>query len=496
MQYWFIVNSETKSLSNLEFDNSYSRLPEGFFRSVRPTALPDPYLVAFSSATADLLGIDVDKFHQKEFIEILTGNRIPEGSNPISAIYAGHQFGVWVPQLGDGRAILLGEVRTRDGRRLDLQLKGAGLTPFSRMGDGRAVLRSTIREFLCSEAMHALGIPTTRALAVTGSKAPVYREKIETAAVLTRVAESHVRFGTFELFASRNQTEEVKILADYVINDHFSELKNEEDKYVLFFREVISRTAKLLARWQAIGWSHGVMNTDNMSIIGLTMDYGPFGFLDEFDPAFICNHSDHSGRYAYHQQPAIGLWNLSVLGQALLSLIKREEAIAALDTYENIFITEYFRLMREKIGLFMQFDEDTELISDLLLMMQQSAVDYAKFFRTFSGFSFESGADNWNIKGMFVDPAAFDAWAMRYIERVNCEPDADRNNRMLSVNPKYILRNHVVQRAIEMAENDDFSEVEKLLDILSQPYSDHPVDEFYENPPKPGTPKLVVSCSS
>jgi len=455
-------------------------------------------MVAFSPSTANLLGLssDVDRFHEMEAVEILTGNRIPEGADPIAAIYAGHQFGVRVPQLGDGRAILLGEIKTREGLKFDLQLKGAGLTPFSRMGDGRAVLRSTIREFLCSEAMHALGIPTTRALAITGSKAPVYREKIETAAVLTRVAESHVRFGTFELFASRNQTEEVRILADYVICNHFPELKDEHERYLLFFKEVILRTAKLLAKWQAVGWSHGVMNTDNMSIIGLTIDYGPFAFLDEFDPAFICNHSDHSGRYAYHQQPGIGLWNLSVLGHALLSLIKQEEAVAALDTYENIFLTEYFRLMREKIGLFTQFDEDTELISDLLLMMQQSAVDYTKFFRRFSEFSFETGADNWKVKGMFVDPAAFDSWAIRYIERANCEPDADRNNKMLSVNPKYILRNHIAQRAIERAESDDFSEVEKLLDILSKPYSDQGVSDFYENPPNPGTPKLVVSCSS
>lgn len=496
MQYGFIVSSKIRTLKNLEFDNSYSRLPESFFRRVSPTPLPEPYLVAYSPATAELMGIDAKELENPEAVEILTGNVLLEGSQPISAIYAGHQFGVWVPQLGDGRAILLGEIKTPHGKRFDIQLKGAGVTPFSRMGDGRAVLRSTIREFLCSEAMHALGIPTTRALAITGSKAPVYRERIETSAVLSRVAESHVRFGTFELFASRNQTAEVKILADYIIDDHFEPLKHEEEKYLLFFQEVISRTAKLLARWQAVGWSHGVMNTDNMSIIGLTLDYGPFGFLDEFDPAFICNHSDHSGRYAYHQQPAIGLWNLSCLGQALLSLIDREKAIAALDTYEGIFVTEYFRLMREKVGLYQQFDEDTELISDLLLMMQQSATDYTKLFRRLSDFDFSSGAGNWDIKGMFVDPAGFDEWSKRYRERVACEPLSQRSERMRSVNPKYVLRNHIAQRAIEMAENDDFSEIERLLKILTEPFSDHDVDESYENPPKPGTPKLVVSCSS
>ena len=496
MQYGIIVIPEKNTFPNLRFDNSYSRLPSGFHRRTEPTPLPEPYLVAYSPATAELLGIADSEFLKVETVEYLTGNRALNGSTPLSAIYAGHQFGVWVPQLGDGRAILLGEVSVNGGKRYDLQLKGAGVTPFSRMGDGRAVLRSTIREFLCSEAMHALGIPTTRALAITGSKAPVYRERIETSAVLSRVAESHVRFGTFELFASRNQTAEVKILADYIIDEHFEPLKHEEEKYLLFFQEVISRTAKLLARWQAVGWSHGVMNTDNMSIIGLTLDYGPFGFLDEFDPAFICNHSDHSGRYAYHQQPAIGLWNLSCLGQALLSLIDREKAIAALDTYEGIFVTEYFRLMREKVGLYQQFDEDTELISDLLLMMQQSATDYTKLFRRLSDFDFSSGAGNWDIKGMFVDPAGFDEWSKRYRERVACEPLSQRSERMRSVNPKYVLRNHIAQRAIEMAENDDFSEIERLLKILTEPFSDHDVDESYENPPKPGTPKLVVSCSS
>ena len=496
MQYVFIVNHKPKTFEQLEFDNTYSRLSEPFYRRVNPTPLPNPYLVTYSSSVAELLGITDSEFERNETVEFLTGNRLLSGSEPISAIYAGHQFGVWVPQLGDGRAILLGEIKSPSGKRFDIQLKGAGLTPFSRMGDGRAVLRSTIREFLCSEAMHALGIPTTRALAITGSEAPVYREKIETAAVLTRVAESHVRFGTFELFASRNQTEEVRILADYVIEDHFPDLKKEADKYLLFFRDVISRTAKLLAKWQAVGWSHGVMNTDNMSIIGLTMDYGPFGFLDEFDPAFVCNHSDHSGRYAYHQQPAIGLWNLSCLGQALLSVVKREDAIAALDTYENIFVDEYFRLMREKLGLHEQRDEDTELISELLLMMQQSAVDYTSFFRRLSSLNFDTGSGNWDVKGMFVDPVSFDDWMRRYLERAKSEKEADLNQRMKSVNPKYILRNHIAQKAIEMAEAGDFTEIHKLLDIFSKPFDDQDVDQFYEAPPALGSPKLVVSCSS
>lgn len=484
------------SLKDLAFDNSYSRLPERFYRRVNPTPLPEPYLVGFNEEVAELLGIDPSEAGDPDFVEYFTGNKILPGSEPLSAIYAGHQFGVWVPQLGDGRAILLGEVATPSGSRFDIQLKGAGMTPFSRMGDGRAVLRSTIREYLCSEAMHALGIPTTRALCITGSKAPVYRETVETAAVLTRVASSHVRFGTFELFASRGMTEEVKTLAEYVIDGHYGHLSGQPDRYLRFLREVIRKTAHMLAAWQAVGFSHGVMNTDNMSVVGLTIDYGPFGFLDEFDPSFICNHSDHAGRYAYHQQPNIGLWNLSCFAQAMLSLVPREEAIAALDEYEAVFVTEYFRLLRAKLGLFEQFDEDTELISDLLLQMQQSAADYSMFFRRLCDLDTADGAQNWDIKGMLVDPAGFDHWLLRYRERLACEPSPDRKETMKLVNPKFILRNHLAQKAIAMAEQGDFSEVDKLLKIVQRPFDEQPENDEYSKPPAIGSPKVVVSCSS
>lgn len=485
-----------RKLEELRFDNTYSRLPESFFRRVSPTPLTDPHLVTFNAVLAEEIEIDPAEARRPEFIECFTGNRSIPGSDPIAAIYAGHQFGVWVPQLGDGRAILLGELVTSEGTRFDLQLKGAGMTPFSRMGDGRAVLRSTIREYLCSEAMHAIGIPTTRALCITGSRDPVERETVETAAVLTRVAETHVRFGTFELFASRGMTEELRVLAEYVISDHFQHLERGNARYLEFFREVVSRTAKLMAAWQAAGFSHGVMNTDNMSITGLTLDYGPFGFLDEFDPSFICNHSDHGGRYAYHQQPNIALWNLSCLGQALLALIPREDVITALDEYEGIFVSEYFRMLRSKIGLFHQFDEDGELISDLLLQMQQSAADYASMFRRMNSFDTAPGAENWDVKGMFVDPAGFDAWAARYRERLACEPMEDRKERMDAINPKYVLRNHIAQKAIEAAQKGDFSEVDKVLGILQRPFDEQPDNEWYSKPPAVGTPKIAVSCSS
>ncbi|MGI8883844.1 MAG: protein adenylyltransferase SelO, partial [Pyrinomonadaceae bacterium] len=348
------------SLDNLRFDNTYARLPEVFYRRVKPTALPAPYLVSFNEKAAELIGLDPKEFINPEFVEYFTGNKLLSGSEPISAIYAGHQFGTFVSQLGDGRAISLGEAVNESGERFDIQLKGAGMTPFSRMGDGRAVLRSTIREYLCSEAMHYLGIPTTRSLCITGSDAPVYRETIETAAVLTRLAPTHVRFGSFELFYYRGQHDRVRELADYVIREFYPQFSEAENKYSEFLREIIHRTARLIAQWQSVGFAHGVMNTDNMSILGLTIDYGPFGFLDEFDAGFICNHSDYAGRYAFDQQPVVGIWNLYKLAQTFVPLIEVEEAEAVLGEYQTIFTERLIELMRGKLGLQTEQPEDAE----------------------------------------------------------------------------------------------------------------------------------------
>src|SRR5678815_1998486 len=299
-------------LETLSFDNTYAQLPESFYARVNPTPFASPpYLVSFNPAAAELIDLDSDQAKRPEFAGLFGGSMLAPGMEPLAMLYSGHQFGVYVPQLGDGRAILLGEVKNDRDERWDLHLKGAGMTPFSRDGDGRAVLRSTIREYLCSEAMHRLGIPTTRALCIVGSDERVYREQIETAATLLRMAPTHVRFGTFEIFYYRQQHEHLKVLADYVIAQFFAHLREADDKYARFFTEVVERTAKLIAQWQAVGWAHGVMNTDNMSILGLTLDYGPFGFMDDYDAGFICNHSDHNGRYAFNQQPYIGLWNLS-----------------------------------------------------------------------------------------------------------------------------------------------------------------------------------------
>src|SRR5579885_2905453 len=344
------MQSRLRRLEELQFDNAYARLPDAFHRRLAPTPFTAPsYLVSFNAEAAALLDLDPKEAERPDFIDYFTGRRRLPGSDPVAMVYAGHQFGVYVSQLGDGRAILLGEVRNQDGASWDLHLKGAGLTPFSRDGDGRAVLRSTIREYLCGEAMHGLGIPTTRALCIIGSEEKVWRESIETGAMLVRLSPTHVRFGSFEVFYYRRQFEHLARLAEYVIGEHFPHLAGRSNRYAELFADVVAWTARLIARWQAVGFAHGVMNTDNMSILGLTLDYGPFGFMDEYDPGFICNHSDHHGRYAFDRQPSIGLWNLSCLAQALLPLAPKEALKAALESYEPTLNRLYLDLMRAKL---------------------------------------------------------------------------------------------------------------------------------------------------
>src|SRR5574342_494358 len=383
------------SLETLTFDNSYARLPEAFYAKLNPTpfAAP-PTLISFNPAAAELIDLDPGEAKRPEFAGVFGGSLLVPGMEPLAMLYSGHQFGVYVPQLGDGRAILLGEVKNERGERWDLQLKGARMTPFSRDGDGRAVLRSTIREYLCCAAMQGLGIPTTQALCLVGSEDKVYREQIETGAMVVRMAPSHVRFGTFEILYYRKQHEHLKTLADYVIELRYPHLREVPDKYARFFSEVVERTAKLIAQWQAVGWAHGVMNTDNMSIHGITLDYGPFGFIDDYDPGFICNHSDHNGRYAFNQQPYIGLWNLSCLAQTLLPLAQKEELKAALDRYTPICEGQYMELMRAKVGLIETKEQDASLIQDLLALMHLHHVDYTSFFRTLG--QFRTGSSSLN----------------------------------------------------------------------------------------------------
>ena len=491
-------------LEQLNFDNTFARLPDSFHSRLHPTPLPDPYLVSFNANAAGLIDLDSAEISRADFAEHFTGNRLLPGAEPLSMLYAGHQFGHFVPQLGDGRAILLGEIRNRDGELWDVQLKGAGITPYSRQGDGRAVLRSSIREYLCSEAMHGLGIPTSRALCIVGSDEEVYRERIESAAVLTRLAPSHVRFGSFEVFFSRGQQQEIAALADYVIARHYPHLSDVADKYQLFLHDVTQRTARLMAQWQAVGFSHGVMNTDNMSILGLTIDYGPFGFMENYDPGYICNHSDPRGRYAYDQQPQVGLWNLACLAQALSPLIPTEQAHAVLDGYAPVYHQHYAELMGAKLGLGNIADDDIHLVGSLLEIMHAGRIDYTNLFRSLGNFDTSADATNDTLRDRFIDRAsfdgaAFDAWAAAYRARLQQQPgtDSERKVRMDAVNPKYILRNYLAQNAIEKAEKHrDYSEIDRLLILLGKPFDEQPGMESYAAAPPDWAQQIEVSCSS
>lgn len=489
-----------RKLTELSFDNTFARMPEAFYARVTPAPLSAPYLVSFNAAAAELIDLDPEEACRSEFVQYFSGSRALPGAEPLAMLYAGHQFGQYVRQLGDGRAILLGEVREAGGEKWDVQLKGAGPTPFSRGFDGRAVLRSTIREYLCGEAMGALGIPTSRALAIVGSDDPVYRETAETAAVLTRLAPSHVRFGSFEVFHYRGQHERITQLADYCILHYFPELAGAgRNKYQLFFREVVVRTARLIAKWQAVGFAHGVMNTDNMSILGSTLDYGPFGFMDDYHAGFVCNHSDHGGRYAFDQQPHIGLWNLVCLAHALLPLLSEEEATAALDEYRPAFGEHYGELMRAKLGLQKHLPETAALTQELLEILEANRVDYTNFFRSLGNFTTQPGNTNELVRDKFINPAMFDRWAVRYRERLLAERSVDheRKDRMNQTNPKYVLRNYLAETAIRQAVDErDYSEIDRLLRLLQKPYAEQPSMERYAAPPPASGKRLVVSCSS
>jgi uncharacterized protein YdiU (UPF0061 family) len=487
-----------RSLDQLDWLERFGKLPERFYTRLAPTPLPQPRLVAFNPDAAPLLGLAPGEEARPEFAEIFTGNQVLPGCAPLAAVYSGHQFGVYVPQLGDGRAISLGETVGTQGI-CEVQLKGAGRTPYSRMGDGRAVLRSSIREYLCSEAMHGLGIPTTRALAITGSDQPVIRETVETAAVVTRLAPSFVRFGSFEFWYHRRDPEAVRTLADFVIREFHPELEGADDRYARFLREVVRRTARLIAQWQGVGFMHGVMNTDNMSILGLTLDYGPYGFMEAFDPGHICNHTDEAGRYAYDMQPRVGLWNLYALGQALVPLMDIPLIEAELKTYEAEFDSAFNALMRAKLGLQAERDDDPELANELLALMAAGRADFTLFFRQLSRLHAADAQGDAAARDLIVDRERFDAWAQRYRARLAFEAsvDAERRARMDAVNPKYVLRNYLAEVAIRRAREDgDFSEIENLRKLLMRPYDEQPENEHYAGLPPDWASGLEVSCSS
>ncbi|MBL4763127.1 MAG: YdiU family protein [Gammaproteobacteria bacterium] len=483
------------------FHNSYAKLGEDYATLVKPTALQQPpYLIHFNAKAAQLIDLELPDHPQQDLIHLLSGNTIEEGMEPLAMLYAGHQFGHFVPQLGDGRAIMLGEIHNKNDQPWEIQLKGSGLTPYSRQGDGRAVLRSTIREYLCSEAMFGLGIPTTRALCITGSDDEIYRETVETAAVLTRLSPSHVRFGSFEVFYYRQQLDKVKTLADYVIKNFYPTAANSENSYLELLKLVSEKTAQLIAQWQAVGFSHGVLNTDNMSILGLTLDYGPFGFMEAYNPSYVCNHSDHQGRYAYKEQPSIGLWNLSCLAQTLIPLIEVEEAKEVLGNYEQILVTNYQQLMLKKIGLKTNDKKSIRLFIDFLAILQKDQADYSRSFRALSSVTAADSAQNTKFVDTFIDREAMKKWLGEYqavLTDNNNINDTTRKQAMDAVNPKYILRNYMAQIAIEKAEKDqDYSEIENLLTLMHAPYDEHPEFEHYAQQPPDWANGISVSCSS
>jgi len=474
----------------LYWPNRFATLGAAFHTELPTQGLPEPHWVATSPECAALLGLPSD-WAGAEALQVFSGNALWPGMKSLASVYSGHQFGVWAGQLGDGRAHWLGEMRAQAGD-FELQLKGAGRTPYSRMGDGRAVLRSSIREFLCSEAMAALGVPTTRALCVTASTSlPVRRETVETAAIVTRVAPSFLRFGHFEHFAHNGQLAELRQLLDFFIEHHAPECAGAEVPVLALAEKVARQTAELIAAWQAVGFCHGVMNTDNMSMLGLTLDYGPFGFMDGFNPGHICNHSDERGRYAYINQPNVGLWNLHALAHALLPLVPgaaeaaSEAALAAIDIYRSAFPRALVERFCAKLGLTTVREEDARLIEDWLQLLGAERVDFTIAHRRLG---------TPEARDLFIDRPAFDAWAQRHAERLKHEP-AGALERMRAVNPAVVLRNHLAENAIRAAQGGDFSEVQRLQRVLTTPFEDpiNPADAAF---PPDWASELEVSCSS
>jgi uncharacterized protein YdiU (UPF0061 family) len=486
----------TLSDHGLRWQHSLGKLGTAFYTELKPTPLPEPYWVGSSTQVGKLLNLPSGWNTSAHWLDALTGNLSLEGGRSLASVYSGHQFGVWAGQLGDGRAILLGE---SDGH--EIQLKGAGLTPYSRMGDGRAVLRSSIREFLCSEAMHGLRIPSSRALCVTGSDAPVRRETLETAAVVTRVAPSFIRFGHFEHFAHTDQHAELKTLADYVIDKFYPQCRKSDqwqgNTYVALLAEVTRRTAEMVARWQSVGFCHGVMNTDNMSILGLTIDYGPFQFLDAYDPAHVCNHSDHQGRYAFYKQPNVAYWNLFCLGQALLPLIgEQEQAIAALETFKELYPQAFARQMAAKLGFAKAREAHRSVIEDIEKLLAAERVDYTIFWRRLSHWAEHCDCSDASVRDLFMNRTAIDVWLVTFSAQTRSEDAGHDAYLMLRSNPKYVLRNHLGELAIRAARQKDFSKVAELLKVLERPYDEHPESEHLADFPPDWAGGIEISCSS
>jgi uncharacterized protein YdiU (UPF0061 family) len=480
----------------IPFDNSYARLPDRFYERLDPTPVAAPKLVRVNTALAAQLGIDPAALATQEGVAILAGNRVPQGAEPMALAYAGHQFGHFVPQLGDGRANLLGEVVGRDGIRRDIQLKGSGRTPFSRGGDGRAALGPVLREYLISEAMAALGVPTTRTLAAVTSGEPVMRETLMPGAVLTRVAASHIRVGSFQYFAARDDAEAVRVLADYAIARHYPDAGAAPNPHLAFLNGVVVRQANLVANWLLIGFIHGVMNTDNCAISGETIDYGPCAFMDAYDPNQVFSSIDHYGRYAYGNQPRIALWNLTRLAECLLPLLGDGEdaAKAALDGFTPAFQAAYFGGLRRKIGLLTEQEGDDNLTQDLLTLMAKDGADFTLTFRRLCDAA-DGPAGDAAVRALFKDGDAYDAWAARWRARLRTE--VNPGAAMRAVNPAIIPRNHLVEAVLEAAvERADFQPFEAMLDALSRPYADDPELARFTTPPRDEERVLQTFCGT
>ena len=468
--------------------HAYAELPQDFYNLQNWQGFDNPLLVVENAELKKDLGLEnIDK---QKLLDIFNGSLSIESLKPLSMAYSGHQFGQYVEQLGDGRGLLFGQIDSSAGL-IDIHLKGAGKTPYSRFGDGRAVLRSVIREYLCGEAMHALSIPTSRALMIIGSDEMVIREKSETAAMLARTAKTHIRFGNFEYFHYNNKPEYVKVLADFCIDNYSTYFSKTKNIYEEFFRSVVKQTAIMIAQWQACGFNHGVMNTDNMSIVGETFDYGPYGFMEDYLPTFVCNHSDHQGRYAFKNQPYIGLWNCSALGHALSSLISEEAQGEILQTYEEIFQSTLAKLFRKKLGLKQDQSEDAALIQGLLDIMESEKLDYTNTFRNLTQALTNKVTPE-------LDSAVAKSWIVSFQER-QAKEGLSVDKKVISmnqVNPKFILRNYMAQEAIEAAQNNDFSALETLIIILSKPFEEHEEFQNFANKSPAWAKDLEISCSS
>jgi len=472
-------------MNKMKITNKYLELDPVFYHLVKPTPLEDPYLVNFNNDAAKLVGIISDKGLEK----FLNGEDLYDDMQPYAMCYAGHQFGYYTPRLGDGRAINLGSVNG-----WNMQLKGAGKTRYSREGDGRAVLRSSIREYLVSEAMYGLGIPTTRAVAIIGSNEQVKRERLEPGSIVLRTSPSWIRFGSFEYFYYRRKHKELEALAEFTISETFEHLKDDPKRYLKMFEEIVVDTARLIASWQAVGFNHGVMNTDNMSIASLTIDYGPYAFLDDYNPDYICNHTDVEERYSFGNQPYIAEWNLSMLMQALSPIADSDKMAKILFQYRKAYKQYYIELMRKKLGLLNEDDEDAELIKSLLKIMREQPIDYTYFFRILSDYP-KSKRD---ILDHVIMKRPFEEWFEQYDLRLENEILSlqQRTIKMKKINPKFVLKNYMLQEAIEHAHNKDFSLVDDLLAIAHNPFDEHVKYEHYAKPTPLKYKNLQLGCSS